>query len=171
MKEYSDSFTLNKNISNIYNLLLEDNKILNSLFNIKKYDKNDWKNNTKIDYLTIEEYDIPDFISHCFLNKTKIINLEIKNIKILFNDNEIIIKSKIKPFNNKSFVIKTTNFLNLFKFKIKYHLKKIDNNNTLIDIHIFVRVLLNNSLKTFIEDYIINYYKILINKTISLLII
>lgn len=171
MKEYSDSFTINKNISNIYNLLLEDTKIINSLFNVKKYEMNDWKNNTKIDYLSIEDYDIPDIISDCFLNKTKIINLQIKNIKELHNDNKIIIKSKIKPYNNKSFIIKATSFLNLFKFKIKYHLYKIDDNNTLIKIHIFVRVLLNNSLKTFIENYIIDYYKIIINKTISLLII
>lgn len=117
MKEYSDSFTINKNISNIYNLLLEDTKIINSLFNVKKYEINDWKNDTKIDYLSIEDYDIPDIISDLFLNKTKIINLQIKNIKELHNDNKIIIKSKIKPYNNKSFIIKATSFLNLFKFK------------------------------------------------------
>ena len=154
MKQFSDTYFVNKNFKKIYELLMEDFNILPSILNILEYKKTEWENNKRKEYIKIQYDDIPDIISKVFLNNSKIVNLKIKNSKEKFNDEEIIIKSSIIP-HNFSIITK----FNLFKLKIIYHLKKINENKTFIHINIISKVFLDKSFDISIEQMIIDLFK------------
>lgn len=161
MKEFSDTYFVNKNFREIYKLLMEDFSILPSILNILEYKKTDWENNKRKEYIKIQYDDIPDIISKVFLNNSKLVNLKIKNSKEKFNDEEIIIKSSILP--SKFGIISK---LNLFKLKVVYHLKRLNESKTLININVISKVFLDKSFDVSIEQMIIDLFKIISNDTI-----
>jgi hypothetical protein len=137
-------------------LILEDIEPGQILSTITDSQILEWKNNERIQFLTIKDDIIPTFI-----NKDKKLKLKVKVIKNLINDDEIHITNKIKP--KKKLLSK------IFTIVVEFKLKKMNEECTIVNYNISASVFLNNSLSLSFEDLIIDYYTGLINNTVKLL--
>jgi hypothetical protein len=156
MKNVCNFKVINKNLHHICKLILEDIEPGSILSTIIDSQVLEWKDNERIQYITIQDDIIPTFI-----NKDKKLKMKVKVIKNLINDDEIHLTNKIKP--KKKLLSK------IFTIVVEFKLKKINEECTIVNYNISASVFLNNTLSLSFEDMIIEYYTTLIDKTVNLL--
>lgn len=147
MKEYIKKYHINKNINELFDILLN---------NIK---------NEKYEYI-IDNNLIPNNILSLFLNNNKKIILKIKNKIKIKNNNIIYIKNRIKIKNNNL----TNFFINILKFVKLYSyitLTKVNEKNTLLNIHITVDIFITKYYKDILETLTLDISKNIFDKCFS----
>jgi hypothetical protein len=165
MKEYSNTFTINKNIDTVFELLINNNsEIMYKLFNFSdSYDKNNivepWIKNKRINVLKVNIPEIPDIISDNYFNKSKDICIKLKNYISIRNDNQIIVKVKVKPTNINSIAANIAYKLKLLKTKFVFNLNRIDDYNTKLILNVssyaYIPPPFNELLEKFTIDFLI----------------
>lgn len=163
-------FNYNLNFNKVYNLALEDNdKFIKIIPEIVFYEKGNWINNKRKDFIKINISDIPhDLI--CIIDMMKdyngFIGIKIK-IKKETLDNKFIIKTKLKL---NGFIGKLIN--NAVNLRSTIFINNDDNNKTNIKVNyeiksIFMNEEMSDKISSHIQFKLENYYIKIIDKYFS----
>lgn len=170
MKELSkNDIIVNKNINDIFNVLYEDNyKLLTTLFDLREYNKGVWENNIRIDIATIYLEELPDILSNMFLNNEKIIKVKCKNILKINTPNEYTVETKIYIVNN--ILLKLINKLKLIKIKNIINIKKINENQSQMNIKTKIKSYILPPFKEIVERFAFIFCRTILDKSIKFIL-
>ena len=145
----------NKSCQELYNSLYEDQNhiFLESIFDIRKYDRGEWIDNKRTDKIEIHFEELPCVISDSLLSGKKVILMKCAHSLDIYEKNHIKIVTKFLPHN--SVLIKLMNQLKIFKFKSTLNIDERET-SCIVSIKIkissfFTNSILKNSFESFCE--------------------
>lgn len=167
---YEKSLTIDKNIEYVFNTLFNDKEFVKKNLNVIYHNVEEWVDNKRKEEICIDINKdlIPNEILTIFLNGETHIHLKLKN-KMKRNDNNIEIINKIK-YDDKTIKTAIINFLNIVKIDNDIKIVKLNDNSTLLEFKIKIKINVINALniQTILEEFILvliknTFEKIIIN--------